>query len=140
MNLQNTCRLTFVSRKNQRASITFIGKPSAALALVLLLFGIAGRLDAITVEVTSADADPNDNELLSFVAGGLIYTQSDLIHPTLTDFSGDNDRNIAVPRGGSVPAPGSRSLLLTHDFNLNTTLGPIGFHFSKVVLLTPKAI
>jgi hypothetical protein len=111
---------TFGSRKHQRASTKFIAKPYAALVLVLLLFGVAGRLDAATVGVSDVFVDPNNHELHAFFAGLDVYTQSDLIHPTLTGFSGSSNRNIALQVGESVPAPGTRSLLLTHDFNLDT--------------------
>ena len=120
MTLQNKCRHLFVSCKHPRASARILAKPYAALVLVLLLFGLVGRLDAATVVVSSANVDPNNNELISFMAGGTNYTQSDLIQPTLTAFSGFKSLNIAVPLGGSVPAPGTRSRLLTHDFYLDT--------------------
>ena len=101
-------------------SFRFITSLYVALVLPLLLVVVVGRLDAATVRIDSANVDLTDNELISFVAGGVSYSQSDLIQPTLTEFSGSFARNISVPLGGSVPAPGTRSLLLTHDFNLDT--------------------
>jgi hypothetical protein len=88
------------------------------LVAMPLLFGLSERLDAATAGVDSANVV--SNELISFMAGGTNYTQADLIQPTLTAFAGNNALNIVVPVGGSVPAPGTRSMLLTHDFNLDS--------------------
>lgn len=135
MTLQEECRLVFVSRKHQLASTRFIAMPYAALAPVLLLFGIVGRVDASTVGISSADVDLSDYELVSFEAGGTSYTQSDLVHPTLTEFRANRANAIVVAVGGSVPASGTRSLILTHDFNLDTGIVNPGVGATAATLL-----
>ena len=69
-----------------------------------IIFGLAPLLHAATVGVESANVDLADNELLGFTAGGITYSQSDLIQPTLTAFAGGGEFgavNISVSETGA---------------------------------------
>ncbi len=95
------------------------------ISRLCVLFGCAATLAnpsarAGTVPVTSIVATLPEHELLSFVAGGIRYGQSQLIQPTLTAFESGSPNNILVGIGESLPPAGSRSLLLTGDFYLDT--------------------
>lgn len=60
-------------------------------------------------------------ELTSFIANGIRYEQEDLIPTTLSEFLAvENNANVVVPAGSSVPSPGNRGALLTQDFQLDS--------------------
>ena len=75
----------------------------------------------IAIPVTSADVS-SSHELRSFVAGGVTYTQSDLLAPTLVEFAGNEEEDAFFATAASfpLPPPGSRAALLTGDFQLDT--------------------
>jgi len=81
---------------------------------------VPGVVEVRGVPVTSTNVQ-GAGELVSFVAGGVSYTQGDLIQPELTGFSAiANNVSIVVPTGESVPPAGARGALLTDDFQLDT--------------------
>ena len=87
---------------------------------VFMLFSLSQLLAAsVPVDRTILNAE---QVLESVFVAGRTLTPSDLIQPTLTAFSGNSNNmsHITVENGGTVPPPGSRSQLLTHDFRLDT--------------------
>ena len=82
-----------------------------------VLLGATGQMEAKPVLSITATG----STLNSFTdMDGNTFTQSDLIQGNLTAWSGSNDFNTVIAPGGTFPAPGSRSLLLTGDFSLTT--------------------
>jgi hypothetical protein len=102
----------------------------------------AGIASAATFSVSSIVINSN-YELFDFVAGGVVYQQASLIQPRLTAFTGvaGFNRNLIMRRGSSVPSPGSRSLLLTHDFLLDTGIINPGYGDTAAILtFTPPLV
>lgn len=91
-----------------------------------VVLALSPSLHAATVAVSDVVIEDPATELVSFTAGGTHYTQSDLIQPTLTAYQGlitddmYSDFSLLTKPRESVPPPGSRSHLLTHDFALDT--------------------
>jgi hypothetical protein len=80
----------------------------------------SGTLEVIGIPVMSADVLPS-SEIQSFVAGGVIYHQNDLIKPTLAAFAGNPGKTtVQMPVNVAIPGEGERAALLTDDFRLDT--------------------
>jgi probable HAF family extracellular repeat protein len=84
-------------------------------------FGSQRPAESYGTPVSAANLS-STKELQSFVVDGVTYTQDNLIQPQLVEYVGWPERNNSIIQspGESVPSPGSRGGLLTHDFQMDS--------------------
>lgn len=107
------------------------------LAVLLAISRVAVPSEAASFKVSSVYA-PSAYQLQRFVAGGITYSQADLIHPSVTAYSGRG--GLQIPEGAPIPAAGTRTQLITGDFKLNTGVSnsqQVQFTFSPALINGP---
>jgi hypothetical protein len=124
------------NRRGLPMSLT-IATQCRLLAVLLAISRGAVPSEAATFKVSSVHA-PSAYQLQTFVAGGITYSQADLIHPSVTAYSGRG--GLQIPEGEPIPSASTRTQLITGDFKLNTGVSntqQVQFTFSPALINGP---